>query len=95
VRNADKKSIKKHPERRRQEVIRYREKTGYYVPLELLDLNVAVKRLDATVEAAENGSRVRQPSERRRQQSAERRDRFGRSTNLLRVGAGGGAKRIE
>jgi len=95
VKNANKKDIQKHPERRFAAVVRYREKTGYYVPTELHQLNAAIKRLDATVEAADKRAGIREPSQFRCQQSAERRYRFGDSTDLFRAGTRGGAGTVE
>jgi hypothetical protein len=95
VDRANKKDITKHPERRFAAVVRYRDKIGYYIPTELHQLYAAVKRLDATVEAADKRSGVREPSQRRCIQSIERRDRFGDSTNILRAGTRGGAGAVE
>lgn len=95
VDRANKKDIRKHPERRFATVVRYRDKIGYYIPTELHQLYAAVKRLDATVEAADKRAGVCEPSQRRCQQSVERRDRFGDSANLLRIGTGRGAGAVE
>jgi len=78
VRRADKASVRRNPERRMREVVRYRGKTGYYVPPEVLALNVAVKKLERAMEAAANDHGVRPTSERRLHKSIERRDRYGR-----------------
>lgn len=85
---ADKKSVKNNPERRFAEVVRYRDKIGYYLPTDLLELNVAIKRLDKAVEAAENGTAVHEPSQRRYEQSAQRRDFARRRTDLQQLGKG-------
>jgi len=95
VDRANKKAIDKNPERRFAEVVRYRERTGYYIPTELHQLRAAVKRLDATLEAAEKRTGIRQPSELRCKQSIERRNKFGSGTNVLRAGTRGGAGAVQ
>lgn len=95
VKNANKKDIAKHPERRFATVVRYRERTGYYIPAELHQLLHAIKRLERTVEATEKRAGVCEPSQFRCEQSVERRNRFGRSTDLLRAGARGGPSAVE
>lgn len=95
MKNANKKDIQKHPERRFATVVRYREKTGYYVPTELHQLNAAIKRLDRTVEAADKRAGIREPSQFRCQQSAQRRDRFGGGASLFRAGTRGGPGAVE
>ena len=95
VKNANKKSVTNNSERRFTEVVRYREKTGYYVPTELHRLFHAIKRLDRTVEATEKRARVCEPSQRRLDQSIERRDRYRHSTDLLRISKSGRTGRVE
>lgn len=87
IRRADKASVRRHPERRMRRVVRYREKTGYYIPAELHALRNATKKLERALEAAENNHAVRPTSERRLQQSLERRDRYGSGEDLFSDGA--------
>lgn len=95
VDRANKKDITKNPERRFATVVRYRERSGYYIPTELHQLYAAVKRLDATVEAAEKRTGIREPSQFRCQQSIERRNRFGEGADVLRTGTRGGAGAVQ
>ena len=95
VDRANKKTIVKNPETRFAAVVRYRERTGYYIPAELHQLRSAIKRLDATLEAADKRTGIRQPSELRCQQSVERRDRFGKGADVLRSGTRGGSGAVQ
>src|SRR5260370_33988510 len=68
---------KKNPDKRRQWVYNWQTKTGQLIPVELWQLRVAQKRLEAALEATKNGAPVRKPSERRCNQSIKRRDGYG------------------
>jgi len=83
---AQKKDHQRHPERRMREVVRYREKTGYYIPAEIHYLNHAVKRLERALAATPHDYGIREPSQHRLQQSLERRDRYGNGEDLLGSG---------
>jgi len=80
----------KFPDKRKRVYIQYRERTGYYIPTELHQLRVAQKRLERALATTKNGAEFCQPSERRCNQSIERRDRYGRSPNLRDFDAGTG-----
>lgn len=95
VTDASKKWISKNPDKRFRYVVQYRDRVGYYIPTELHELFAAIKKLDATLESAENGSAVRSTSQRRCQQSVERRNRFGRRANVLEPCKSGGTERVE
>jgi hypothetical protein len=81
--DAIKRYQKKNPEKRFKHVVRYRERTGYYVPLDLHLLRTAAKTLERTLAAAENGSPVSKSSEYYSNQSIKRRNRFGDSSTVL------------
>lgn len=77
---ASRKALKRYeqenPHKRARWVNTYRERVTYYAPQEIHELRLAIKRLERALVAAENGSPIHEPSQRRRDQAAERRMRF-------------------
>jgi hypothetical protein len=91
TRKALKRYGEKYPEKRARWVNTYRERVTYHVPLEVHEIRLACKRLEAALVAAENGTPIHEPSQRRRDQATKRRVRFGGSEDIQRDRADCGA----
>lgn len=90
-RESVKRYTKRNPDKRRIWVNRWQTRTGRLVPTDIHALRYALKFLERAVEAAQDGTPIRLPSQRRRNQALERDARLGNSQSVFIAGKDSGA----